>query len=357
MNRSARRNHKLSGKYNDLFFVGLILCAFLVNSPTLANEVIPTDSLLELQVMPIVDTNDYRSTPGVYGTLSSVGSDTLAGLMAIWAQRFQELYPHINFQIQATGSATASQALTQGTADIGPMSRVLSTQEVAAFINKHGYAPTTLIVAIDAIALYTEKNNPLERLSLAQVDAMFSATRLCGAKHAIVDWRDLGINKYGASRKIQLYGRNSASGTYDLFKQKALCNGDFLQTVNEMPSSSSVVQSIASSVGGLGYAALGYKNDNVKMLSIANESGQYFRPTPHNLRAGDYPFTRYLYIIVNKPPNQALTTLPRTFLRFIMSQEGQALVEENGYFAVSERVILRQLAQLEPNSVAVEVAQ
>lgn len=312
---------------------------------------------LETEARVALDITDYRSTPGVYGTITSVGSDTLAGLMAIWAQRFQEIYPHVNFQIQATGSATASQALTQGTAGIGPMSRVLSAQEIANFTNVHGYQPTALRVAIDAIAIYAEKNNPIEKLSLTQVDALFSATRLCGAKQALTLWQELGIDKFGENRKVQLFGRNSASGTYDLFKQKALCNGDYLRSVNEMPSSSSVVQSIASSVGGLGYAALGYKSNNVKTLVVSSDGVEFYAPTPENLRAGNYPFTRYLYIIVNKPPSQALATLERTFLRFVLSKEGQSIVQENGYFAVSDRVINRQLLQLNALPTALEVLQ
>ena len=302
-----------------------------------------------------LDLTDYRSTPGVYGTVTSVGSDTLAGLMAIWAQRFKELYPHVNFQIQATGSATASQALTQGTAGLGPMSRVLSKQEIADFTNVHGYPPTALKVAIDAIAIYVERNNPLDALTLTQVDALFSVTRLCGAKRPLSVWQDLGIDKFGENRKVQLFGRNSASGTYDLFKQKALCNGDYLRTVNEMPSSSSVVQSIASSVGGLGYAALGYKSTKVRTLSISPDGETFYAPTPDNLRSGDYPFTRHLYIIVNKSPNQALATLERTFLRFVMSKEGQTIVQENGYFSISDRVIERQLQQLNSLPSTIEV--
>lgn len=346
--------------------IALLGCHFTAFSQTsepmqsTAQSVQPTPVLSQpaLRLSPptaVLELDDYRSTPGVYGTITSVGSDTLAGLMAIWAQRFQEIYPHVKFQIQATGSATASQALTQGSAGIGPMSRVLSTQEIANFTSIHGYAPTALVVAIDAIAIYAEKNNPIERLTLSQVDALFSATRLCGATKAIVDWEQLGITKFGELRKIQLFGRNSASGTYDLFKQKALCDGDYLQTVNEMPSSSSVVQSIASSVGGLGYAALGYKSNNVKILALSTDNGQYLSPSPENLRAGEYPFTRYLYIIVNKPPNQALATLERTFMRFVLSPEGQEIVEENGYFGVSERMISRQLGQLEANNTELEV--
>lgn len=322
----------------------LLVCLLIFISPNvlaqMPNEALQSDANIAL------DLTDYRSTPGVYGTVTSVGSDTLAGLMAIWAQRFKEIYPHVNFQIQATGSATASQALTQGTAGIGPMSRVLSKQELANFTNVHGYPPTALKVAIDAIAIYVEKNNPIDALSLIEVDALFSATRLCGAKEPLRVWQDLGIDKFGENRKVQLFGRNSASGTYDLFKQKALCNGDYLRTVNEMPSSSSVIQSIASSVGGLGYAALGYKSNKVKTLAISPTGERFYLPTPENLRKGDYPFTRYLYILVNKPPNQALATLERTFLHFILSREGQAIVQENGYFSISDSVIEKQLQAL-----------
>ena len=288
---------------------------------------------------------DYRSTPGVYGTITSIGSDTLAGLMAIWAQRFQELYPHVKFQIQASGSATASQALTQGTASIGPMSRLLTAQEIDAFTRVHGYEPTTFIVAIDAIAIYVERNNPIRGLTLREVDSLFSVTRFCGGEKDIEVWNDIGVTKFGESQNIQLYGRNSASGTYDLFKQIGLCNGDYSKRVNEMPSSASVVQSVASSVGGIGYAALGYKNANVKALGISINNSDFYLPTPENLREKQYPFTRFLYIIANKPPDKPLGTLERTFLKFVLSDEGQSIVSENGYYAISERTktIQRQM--------------
>lgn len=291
---------------------------------------------------------DYRSTPGVYGTITSIGSDTLAGLMALWAQRFQEFYPHVKFQIQATGSSTASQALNQGTASIGPMSRLLTEQEIDAFVSVHGYKPTTFVVAIDAIAIYVEKNNPLQDLSLKQIDSLFSATNFCGGAEEINTWSQLGVDKFGKAQEIQLYGRNSASGTYDLFKNMALCDGDFLKTVNEMPSSASVVQSIASSVGGIGYAALGYLNSNVKPVGIRTNQSILF-PTPENLRESNYPFTRFLHLIVNKEPGKPLAMLEQTFLRFILSEEGQSIVAENGYFSISQRMQLKQAQMLVAN--------
>ncbi|MGQ8364899.1 PstS family phosphate ABC transporter substrate-binding protein [Glaciecola sp. 1036] len=292
---------------------------------------------------------DYKNTPGVFGSVTSIGSDTLANLMAIWADQFQQYYPHVKFQMQATGSATASQALTQGTASIGPMSRALTEVEIDRFIRQYGYPPTALIVAIDAISIYTERSNPIERLTIAQVDAIFSATRFCGYRESIVSWEQLGVKKFGAHRQIQIFGRNSASGTYDLFKKLALCGGDYAVTTNEMPSSSSIVQSVAASIGGIGYAALGPQNRNVKPIAISQDGENYYLPNAKDINANHYPFTRFLYIVVNKPPEQPLPTLEDTFLRFVLSAEGQSLVSSTNYYPVTGRALERQLRLLSGN--------
>nr|WP_241664430.1 phosphate ABC transporter substrate-binding protein [Ningiella ruwaisensis] len=282
---------------------------------------------------------DYRAVPGVYGSITSIGSDTLANLMSLWAERFQTLYPHVKFQIQATGSATASQALTQGTASIGPMSRAMTASEIQRFTRRYGYPPTSLIVAIDAMAIYVEKNNPLQQLSIQEVDAIFSMTRFCGAPKTINKWSQLGVEKFSAEREIQVFGRNSASGTYDLFKNMALCDGDYDVRVNEMPSSSSVVQSVASSIGGIGYAALGHGNTEVKAVAVGGKGDAFIAPTAESITQGQYPFTRYLYIVINKAPNEPLPTLERAFLNFILSDEGQQIVQQSNYYAVSGRLL------------------
>ncbi len=294
------------------------------------------------------DTN--KALAGVYGSISSVGSDTLATLISLWAEAFKSDYPQVKFQIQASGSATAPQALSQGTATIGPMSRALTASEISRFTQKYGYPPTTFIVAVDAIAIYVEKNNPLQQLHLREVDALFSATRFCGAKRHLNTWNDLGVTKFGTNREVLLYGRNSASGTYDLFKQQGLCEGDYKPRVNELPGSASVVLSIASSVGGLGYAAMGYDDDNVKALPIGvngpADQVQYIAPTTDNITSGAYPFSRYLYIVVNKAPNEPLPILERAFLQFILSDEGQAMVSENGYYPINQELKDSQLQKL-----------
>ncbi|NNK33035.1 MAG: phosphate-binding protein, partial [Xanthomonadales bacterium] len=188
----------------------------------------------------------YEKTSGVSGNLSSVGSDTLANLMTLWAEEFKRAYPNVNVQIQAAGSSTAPPALTERTSNLGPMSRMMKDKEVEAFEKRHGYKPTPIAVAIDALAVFVHKDNPVEGLSLDQTDAIFSSTRTCGGSEDILNWGQLGLPGAWESRGIQLYGRNSVSGTYGYFKQHALCKGDFKNTVNEQPGSASVVQSVSA---------------------------------------------------------------------------------------------------------------
>mgnify|MGYP006144351833 CR=1 FL=1 len=120
---------------------------------------------------------DYKAASGVSGNFSSVGSDTLNNLMTLWAEEYKRLYPNVNIQIQGAGSSTAPPALTEGTANFGPMSRLMKDQEIQAFEQKYGYKPTGIGVAIDALAVFVNKDNPIKGLSIPQVDGIFSATR------------------------------------------------------------------------------------------------------------------------------------------------------------------------------------
>lgn len=331
-------------KRAQLFFLGLLALvlsasnAEALQKPSTTTSIAPTN----------ISSGDapFNQKSGVYGTITSVGSDSMASLMSYWAEGFQAYYPHIKFQIQATGSSTASQALTQGTANIGPMSRELTAAEIARFERVHGYPPTTLTVAVDAIGIFVQRNNPLDKLSIQQLDAMFSVTRWCGAPEAITSWHQLGVDKFHPERAIELFSRSSISGTYDLFKERALCGGDFVLRNNEMQSSRSVIQSVAASIGGIGYAALGHLSREVKALSISPDGQQFFAPSQENIQTGKYPFTRYLYIIINKSPDGSLTQLEKAFLNFILSAQGQSFVVKAGYSPVNQRLLSRQKSLL-----------
>ena len=290
---------------------------------------------------------EYKPVSGVAGNLSSVGSDTLANLMTFWAEEYKRQYPNVNIQIQAAGSSTAPPALTEGTSNLGPMSRKMKDNELEAFEKKFGYKPTAIRVAIDALAVYVHKDNPLKSLSMEQVDAIFSATRKCGASEDLTTWGQLGLTGSWATRPMQLYGRNSVSGTYGYFKEHALCKGDFKNNVNEQPGSASVVQSVTSSINGIGYSGIGYKTSGVKAVPLAKKAGEApIEATKENALEDTYPLSRYLYIYVNKHPNKPVPPLEAEFIRLVLSKIGQQVVVKDGYIPVSSKVVEKELAKL-----------
>jgi len=290
------------------------------------------------------DLPEYNKMSGVSGNIISVGSDTLANLMTLWAEEFKRFYPNVSVQIQAAGSSTAPPALAESTANMGPMSRKMKAGEIAAFERKFGYKPTAIGVAIDALAVYVHKDNPLESMTLQQVDAVFSATRKCGYPEDISTWGQLGLTGGWSTRPIQLYGRNSVSGTYGYFKEEALCKGDFKNTVNEQPGSASVVQGVSSSLNSVGYSGVGYKTSGIKALSLAaRPDGEFVEPSTQNALSGKYPLSRFLYVYVNKQPNKPLPPLETEFIRMIMSRAGQMVVVKDGYIPLPAAVVERQL--------------
>ncbi len=293
-----------------------------------------TAALLTTSTLAAVDPKlpDYTRTSGVSGNLTSQGSDTLANLMTLWAEEFKNNYPNVNIQIQAAGSSTAPPALAEGTSNLGPMSRMMKDSEIEAFEARHGYRPTAVPVAIDALAIFVHKDNPIKGLTIAQVDAIFSSTRRCGADKNIDRWGDLGMTGAWANRPIQLYGRNSVSGTYGYFKDNALCKGDFKNSVNEQPGSASVVQSISTSLNAIGYSGVGYRTSSVRTVPLATKAGEPFvDATPEQAASGEFPLSRFLYVYVNKRPNQPMQPLDREFVKLILSKQGQEVVVRDGY--------------------------
>ena len=290
---------------------------------------------------------DYQRASGVAGNMSSVGSDTLANLMTLWAEQYKREYPNVNIQIQAAGSSTAPPALTEGTSSFGPMSRKMKDKEIEAFEKRHGYKPTAIRVAIDALAVFVNKDNPVEGMTIPQVDAVFSSTRKCGNPADINNWGDLGLDGAWKNRSVQLYGRNSVSGTYGYFKKKALCKGDYKNNVNEQPGSASVVQSVSSSLNGIGYSGIGYITSGVKAVPLAKKGNDFVEATPENAIKGTYPLARFLYVYVNKHPNKPLAPLETEFLKMVLSKSGQTVVVKDGYIPLPAKVAEQELQRLQ----------
>jgi len=274
----------------------------------------------------------YKPVSGISGNLNSIGSDTLNNLMTLWAEGFQKIYPNVKIQIEGKGSSTAPPALISGTAQLGPMSRKMKSEERNAFNKKYGNYPTEVGVAVDALAVYAHKDNPIQNLTSAQVDAIFSSTRKRGAAEDITSWAQAGLKGDWAKKPISLYGRNSASGTYGFFKEHVLKNGDYKSSVKEQPGSASVVQGVENELGGVGYSGIGYKTSGVKTVDIDGVP-----ISQANAESFKYPISRLLYVYVNKPATGEMDPLTKEFLKYVLSKEGQEVVIKDGYFPVPEQ--------------------
>ena len=288
---------------------------------------------------------NYSKQGGVSGNLSSVGSDTLNNLMTLWSEKFKQFYPNINIQVEGKGSSTAPPALISATAQLGPMSRAMKKKELDAFEAKFGYKATPVRVAVDALAVFVNKDNPVKGLNMKQVDALFSKSRRRGYKE-VKTWGDLGVSGNWSSRPISAYGRNSASGTYGFFKKLVMKKGDYKDQVKEQPGSASVVQSVSVDPFSAGYSGIGYKTASVRALPLAESGTRFVEPTAENAMNGDYPLARFLYIYVNKAPGKPIDPLTREFIKMILSKEGQQVVVKGGYFPIAKAVTDEDLQKI-----------
>ncbi|MBM3490476.1 MAG: phosphate ABC transporter substrate-binding protein [Alphaproteobacteria bacterium] len=287
---------------------------------------------------------DYKPTSGVSGNLKSIGSDTLNNLMTLWAEGFQAAYPNVKIEIEGKGSSTAPPALIAGAAHFGPMSRPMKSSEIDQFEKKFGYKPSAIRGAVDALAVFVHKDNPIKCLSLQDVDTIFSKTRKGGGQKDAATWGDLGLSGEWKDKPISLYGRNSASGTYGYFKEVALFNGDYKDSVKEQPGSSTVVQGVASDKFAIGYSGVGYKTADVRTVPLAARAGDAcYDATSDNAYAGNYPLARFLYIYVNVNPNEKVDPVRGEFIRYVYSKQGQQAVLKDGYFPVTNLIAEQDL--------------
>jgi len=299
----------------------------------------------QVQVDPALPA--YQKTSGVSGNINSVGSDTMNNLMTLWAEAFLKMYPNVKVQVEGKGSSTAPPALIAGTSQFGPMSRAMRGTEIDQFEAKYGYKPTQLRTSYDALAVYVNKDNPLEKLTLQQVDAIFSKTRRKGGR-AIASWGQVGLTGDWANRPMSLYGRNSASGTYGFFKEHALGNGDYKDQVKEQPGSASVVQGVTEDRFGIGYSGIGYRTSGVKVVALAEkDGGAYSDGNYEDVKSGKYPLNRFLYLYINKAPGKPLDPVVKEYCKLIFSKEGQEVVLKDGYLPLPAEIAKQELAKLE----------
>lgn len=295
---------------------------------------------LDLELSP------YKRINSLSGRLKSVGSDTMLHEMELWAEGFKSIYPDVQMEIVGKGSNTAPPALLSGEAQLAPMSRQMTEDEIETFEARLGYKPTGVLVAVDALAIYVNKDNPLQCLDIEQLRRIFGSDLGNGLKSART-WGDVGVGGEWASKPIVLFSRNSLSGTYKFFKQNVLAGGDFKETVQQQPGSEAVVSSVGANPNAIGYSGIGYKTNEVRAVPIAAGPGKKcFDAGFENTYSRKYPLARGLYVYVLKDPKIPIDTLSGEFVKYVLSRDGQAQAKSGGYYPITRNIREHELARL-----------
>ena len=265
----------------------------------------------------------------IKGQFKSQGSILLAPIMTEWLENFQKFYPKIKFDVKTGGTGIAISALLSGKATFATTGRPISAIELNSFIEKKGYRPTELHVLIDAVRVIVNRHNPITKLSLKQLDAIFSAKRQCDAPYSINTWEELGwVPKAGAFVPIERHIFFDKAGTRHFFRKKVLCGGKYKRNANEQAITFvDMVKEVNKSLTAIGFVALGVVNYGVKSVAIAKHKFHpYYLPTQKNILNGKYPLTRYIYIYIDKPPEHKLRLELKEFFKWIFSLQGQQIV-------------------------------
>ena len=310
--------------------------------------------------------SSYTAQPNLSGSMVIAGSDTMQPLMLKLATAFKEWQPTVKTAVQGGGSEVAlrqfkeNQAtirrgdakntghLVSGNVSLLASSRPLTTEERKDFEFRHGFQPTEIPVAMDAVAIYVHRDNPLPGLTLDQVDAIFGSERKRGFPHAITKWSGLGLENEWGAQSITLYGRDKRSGTRTFFIEEALLGGSPVSQIKESAGSATEILEISRDPLGMGYAGTGFQASAVRAVPVSDKAGEPFvAPTAQSAMDGTYPLARYLYLYTRHSPEQVLEPQVLAFLKFINSREGQQAVARAGYYPLSETVATRNLHLLD----------
>lgn len=270
-----------------------------------------------------IDTNASNSN-GIQAQLEVKGSDTLVNLALAWAETYREDHPSINISITGGGSGTGIAALLNNTVDIANASRQIKEEELS-LAQSLGIDPYEITVAQDAVAVIVNPQNPIDRLTLQQVSDIYQGK--------FINWQELG----GEDRPIVRVSRESNSGTHVYFLETVLRMGDpdsellFDPYTLLLPSSEGIIAEVRDNPNAIGYDGLGYVTPDVKVLSIAtSEDAPFVLPSPQSVSDGTYPIARDLYVYTNGEPQGEI----KAYLDWILSKEGQAIVQELGFVSI-----------------------
>ena len=265
------------------------------------------------------DLVEYKKEPHLTGQIRSIGDPSF---VSIWAEEFSKIYPEITFDIQMGGSKQGLEMMLQGKTDLLPISRPLTEDEITQFKNHFGYEPTQVGVAFGTVGVYVNKSNPIEQLTLQQLDAIYSADLRRGGK-VVETWNDLGVTGALSKQRILRFCLGSKSGAYTLFRHAVMSGGDYRIDIEFERTAGALVQAVGANDNGIGFAGIFYATQRTKFVPIVVEDGRAYPPTYTHVVSGKYPLHRVVYLVINKKPGQALNPPVLEFLRFATSRSGQ----------------------------------
>jgi len=280
----------------------------------------------------------YIPVVGLKGKIISIGASTATNLVAHLAVDFRRMYPDVTLQVSASALSLGPTALLKDQADLVPMSRPLTPEEVQSFTRKYGYPPTEIKAAIDGLAIYVQKKNPVPGLTLTQLDGIFSQAQRRGGT-SIETWGQVGLTGEWAGLQIALYGYGPEDGAHQIFRHQVLHDEPFRLALRVEGGGSSIVQGVAADPGAVGFASIFFDCKGVRGVPLAGADGRFYAPTKENIRSLNYPLVRAHYIYVNKPPRQPFGGAAGEFLRFLLSREGQQIVEAGGNISLDAAMV------------------
>lgn len=267
----------------------------------------------------------YEDPPKIYGKLSSFGSGTTTMLVNRWASEFAALHPEIEMDIQSGGSVEGLGKFLAGQVDLVPMSRSLPPDDIAHFKAKHGYEPTQVVVAQDAVGVYVNKDNPLAGLTVAQLEAIYARAPQSGGPLPEF-WGDLGVTGPLANERIVRVSLSKVHGTYMFLQDELLHGGDYRFDVSFEPVSSSLVQAAGADPAAIGCASVMFTTDRTRFVPLQAKDGAWLLPSYENTASGRYPLVRPMRIVFNRKPDGTMNPVARQFLRFAVSRRGQRII-------------------------------
>ena len=289
---------------------------------------------------------EYKRVSGIYGTVKVSGSTAMSNLMSLWCQGFSDIYHKTSCIVESFGSSKAPSNLIEGKMDIGMMSAQMTDADINNFKKTYGYDPVEFKVAVDMIVILVNTENPLECVTIDQLDGIYSNSYLCPGAKDITTWGGLNLVADWSNSPINPYGRTPLSGTYGVFKEMALCKGNYKNSIKELASSRDIVDFVTQDVYSIGYIGSGYITPEVKALKVGKTQDNCYAPTSKNATSKQYPFTRNLYLYPRQDPSKNMKNLTREFLKYIFSKEGQEAVYEAGLVNLPPDVIIGESNKL-----------